>query len=48
MDTSTGPPRPVVPRRTRAARTPENAYMAAAMSAAGTPAFTGSVSYTHL
>lgn len=30
-----------MPRRTSAARTPENAYIAAAMSAAGIPAFTG-------
>lgn len=41
METWTGPPRPVVPRRSSAASTPENAYMAAAMSAAGMPAFTG-------
>lgn len=34
-------PSPVVPRRTSAASVPENAYMPAAMSASGEPAFTG-------
>ncbi len=41
MDTSTLPPRPVTARRSSAASTPEKAYMAAAMSAAGIPALTG-------